>query len=318
MCPRIDDSGKAGNAAMHDQRHTRTDVTFDSHGERLAAWLYRPLPEPSAPVPIVVMAHGLGSLKTMGLDAYASRFSDAGYAVLVFDYRGFGESTGEPRHVITRKGQREDWRAAIAYVRTLPGIDPTKVILWGTSLSGGHVITLAADPAAPIAAVIAQVPFTDGIASSMSPSLRSSSKATVLAVRDLVAKLLGRPPVAIRLTGAPGDAAMMTTDSASELQPKLADAGTRPTTEVPARAGLEILLDRPGPLLPKIDVPALVCVMENDTITPTKPTLKWLSRASRIQTRTYPGGHFDIYFDPVLEQAVNDQIAFLRRVVPVG
>jgi pimeloyl-ACP methyl ester carboxylesterase len=253
----------------------------------------------------------------MGLDAYASRFAAAGYAVLVFDYRGFGESGGEPRHVITRKGQREDWRATIAYARALPGIDPAKVILWGTSLSGGHVITLAADPSTPIAAVIAQVPFTDGIASSMSPSFRSSSKATVLAVRDLVAKLLGRPPVTIRLTGEPGDAAMMTTDGARELQPKLADPGTSSATEVPARAGVEILLDRPGPLLPKIDVPALVCVMENDTITPTKPTLKWLGRASRIETRTYPGGHFGIYFDPLLEQAINDQLAFLRRAVPI-
>ncbi len=305
---------------MQAQRYTRTDVTFDSNGERLAAWLYRPVPDPAPdqPVPIVVMAHGLGALRTMGLDAYASRFAEAGYAVLVFDYRGFGESGGELRHLITRKGQREDWRAAISHARSLPGIDPAKVILWGTSLSGGHVITLAADPATPIAAMIAQVPFTDGIASSMSPSIRSSSKATVLAVRDLIAKLLGRRPVTIRLTGQPGDAAMMTTDGAAAHQPKLADPGTSSTPEVPARAGLEILLDRPGLLLPKIDVPALVCVMEHDTITPTKPTLKWLGRASRIETRAYPGGHFDIYFEPLRDQAITDQLDFLRRVVPVN
>jgi pimeloyl-ACP methyl ester carboxylesterase len=303
---------------MQAQRFTRTDVTFESHEEQLAAWLYRPSPEPDRPVPIVVMAHGLGALRTMGLDAYASRFAEAGYAVMAFDYRGFGESSGGPRHIITRKGQREDWRAAISHARTLSGIDTANVVLWGTSLSGGHVIILAADPATPIAAMIAQVPFTDGVASSMSPSFRSSSKATVLAVRDLVAKLLRRPPVAIRLTGEPGDAAMMTTDGAATHQSKLADPGTSPTTEVPARAGLEILLDRPGPLLPKIDVPALVCVMEHDTITPTKPTLKWLSRASRIETRTYPGGHFDIYFEPLRNQAINDQLDFLRRVVPVG
>ena len=117
---------------MQDQRYTRTDVTVDSHGERLAAWLYRPVPEPEQPIPIVVMAHGLGSLRTMGLDAYASRFAAAGYAVLVFDYRGFGDSTGEPRNLVNRKRQREDWRAAIAYARALPGVDPAQVILWGT------------------------------------------------------------------------------------------------------------------------------------------------------------------------------------------
>lgn len=303
---------------MQEQLHTRTDVTFDAHGARLSAWLYRPQPEPRRPAPIIVMAHGLVALKTMGLDRFASRFAESGYAVLVFDYRGFGGSTGEPRHVISRKRQREDWRAAIAYARTLPGIDPDRVVLWGTSLSAGHVITLAADPKMPIAAAIAQVPFTDGIASSMATDTRTSMKATVLALKDLVAKLLGRPPVMIRLAGQPGEAAMMTTDGAEEHHARMADAGTGTLDEVPARACFEILLDRPGPLLPKIDVPAMACVMEEDTITPSGPTLKWLTRASRVETHRYPGNHFAIYDGTIFERAISDQLAFLERVAPAG
>lgn len=303
---------------MQDQRYTRTDVTFDANGERLSAWHYRPRPEPERPVPVIVMAHGLVGLKTMGLDRFASRFAQAGYALLVFDYRGFGGSTGEPRHVISRKKQREDWRAAIAYARTLPGVDPERVVLWGTSLSAGHVITLAADPATPIAAVIAQAPFTDGIASSMSADMRTSTKATALAVKDLIAKLLGRPPVMIPLTGKPGEAAMMTTDGADEHADRMADPGTETLDEVPARACFEIVLDRPGPLLPKIDVPAMACVMEADTITPSEPTLKWLKRASRVETHRYPGSHFAIYDGPIFERAISDQLAFLERVAPLG
>jgi dienelactone hydrolase len=303
---------------MQEQTYTRTDVTFDSHGERLSAWLYRPRPEPNRPAPIIVMAHGLVALKTMGLDRYGARFAEAGYAVLLFDYRGFGGSSGEPRHVISRHKQREDWRAAIAYARTLPGIDPDRVVLWGTSLSAGHVITLAADPQTPIAAAIAQVPFTDGIASSMSADLRTSTKATVLAVKDLIAKLVGRPPVMIRLAGKPGEAAMMTTDDAEEHSARMADPGSPTLEEVPARACFEILLDRPGPLLPKIDVPAMACVMDEDTITPAEPTLKWLARASRIETHRYPGHHFAIYEGELFQRATSDQLAFLERVVPLG
>jgi len=303
---------------MEAERFSVTDVTFDSHGERLAAWLYRPRPEPEGAIPIIVMAHGLGAVRTMGLRDYAERFAEAGYGVLVFDYRGFGDSTGEPRHLISRKRQRDDWRAAIAFARTLPGIDPERVILWGTSLSGGHVITLGADVSTRAAAIIAQVPFTDGIASSMSPSFRTSIRATLLAVRDLIAGLLHRPPVMIRLVGQPGEAAMMTTDGAAQHQPKLADPGTSVLTEVPARACFEIILDRPGPLLPKIDAPAMVCVLEDDTITPAEPTLKWLKRASRIETHQYPGRHFDIYKGELFERAVADQLAFLQRVVPVS
>ncbi|MGX9145996.1 hypothetical protein [Mesorhizobium sp. 128a] len=46
------------------------------------------------------MAHGLGGIKEMRLDAFAERFSDAGYACLVFDYRNFGASEGAPRQLL--------------------------------------------------------------------------------------------------------------------------------------------------------------------------------------------------------------------------
>ncbi|BCI92043.1 hypothetical protein NIIDMKKI_72490 [Mycobacterium kansasii] len=48
------------------------------------------------PVSLLVMAHGLGAVRTMRLDAYAQRFCAAGYACLVFDYRNFGDSEGSP------------------------------------------------------------------------------------------------------------------------------------------------------------------------------------------------------------------------------
>ena len=48
--------------------------------------------------------------------------------------------------------------------RTLPGIDPNRIGLWGTSFSGGHVIATAARLPG-IAAVVSQCPFTDSVAS---------------------------------------------------------------------------------------------------------------------------------------------------------
>ena len=72
---------------------TRTDVTFASGTETCAAWLYEPQTASSAPDPIIVMAHGLGGVKEMRLDAFAERFSAAGYRCLVFDYRHFGDSS---------------------------------------------------------------------------------------------------------------------------------------------------------------------------------------------------------------------------------
>ena len=81
----------------------------------------------------------------------------------MFDYRCLGSSEGEPRQLYDNKAQLEDWRAAIAYARGHDQVDPESIALWGTSTSGGHVVQLAAEDAR-IAAVVAQVPFADGLA----------------------------------------------------------------------------------------------------------------------------------------------------------
>jgi dienelactone hydrolase len=155
----------------------RRDVYFSSGDARCHAWLY--LPEaPSAddgPPPVIVMAHGLGAIKALRLGAFAERFQEAGYACLVFDYRHFGDSDGEPRELLSIPRQREDWRAAVTCARSLPEVDGSRVVLWGTSFGGGHAIaTAAADHS--IAAAIAQCPFTDGIASARQISPRGSAR----------------------------------------------------------------------------------------------------------------------------------------------
>src|SRR4051812_4254533 len=124
-------------------RMDRIDVSFLSGGERCAAWLYRP--EGSGPHACVVLAHGFGGVRYARLDAFAERFARAGFAALVFDYRHFGDSEGEPRQVIDIRRQLDDWRSALAFVRSLEDVDADRIALWGTSFSGGHVATIAAE-----------------------------------------------------------------------------------------------------------------------------------------------------------------------------
>lgn len=71
-------------------------ISFVSHGLKLSAWLF--LPEGMARPPVVVMAHGFGATRVLGLRPFAERFVAAGIACLVFDYRNFGDSEGEPRN----------------------------------------------------------------------------------------------------------------------------------------------------------------------------------------------------------------------------
>ena len=139
----------------------RRDVNFDSSGTACAAWLYEA--EPGSRRPCVVLAHGFGATRIARLDAYAERFAQAGLHALAFDYRGFGDSQGEPRQLLDIHGQLDDWRSAVEFARTIDGVDPERIVLWGSSFSGGHVAVLAAEDAR-VAAAISQAPFMDGLA----------------------------------------------------------------------------------------------------------------------------------------------------------
>ena len=110
------------------------------------------------------MAHGLSGTRNASLEPYAERFAAAGFYVVLFDYRYLGDSDGEPRQLISIPRQLEDWKSAIAFARTMPGVDAERIGLWGCSLSGGHVIVAAARDKR-IAAVSAQCPMLDGHAS---------------------------------------------------------------------------------------------------------------------------------------------------------
>jgi dienelactone hydrolase len=136
----------------------RKDLDFTAGGDSCAAWLYPAEPAADS-APVVVMAHGLSGTRRDRLGAFAERFAAAGVAALVFDYRGFGDSGGAPDLFEPRR-QLDDWRAAIAFARSLDGIDASRVATFGSSLGGGNALAAAAaDP--DVAAAISQVPFLD-------------------------------------------------------------------------------------------------------------------------------------------------------------
>jgi dienelactone hydrolase len=298
----------------------REDVWFTSGDDRISAWLYRPAGNPSSnkAAPLLVMAHGLGAVRTMRLDAYAERFSAAGYSCLVFDYRNFGDSEGQPRQLLDVRMQLADWAAAVAYARTLPGIDHNRIGLWGTSFGGGHVIATAARVPG-IAAAVAQCPFTDGVASLRVLNPLLVARITARAVRDLIGARLGKPPVLIPTAGRPGEVALMTAPDAYDGYLKLVPEDVELPNEVAARIGMKVLTYRPGRSAAKIACPILFCVCETDSVAPAGPTLRYAAKAPRGEIKRYPEGHFAIYVDDAFERVVADQLAFLdKHLQPAG
>lgn len=286
----------------------RIDVQFPSGDVLCSAWLY----PGAAGSPTVILGHGLGGVRRMRLDAFAEQFAAHGYTCLVFDYRHFGDSEGEPRQLLDIDEQLADWAAAIAYARTR---EASRIVLWGTSFGGGHVIVAAARDG-DIAAVVSQCPFTDGIASSLATNPLVAMRVTARALADRAGALLGRSPTMIPLAGTPGSTALMSSADALDGYLALVPQGDPFRNEVLARVGLDIPRRRPGRHASQVTCPIMFTVCASDTVAPAAATLRHAKRAPRGEIVVYPDGHFDIYVGAAFDRVVADQIEFLRRHVP--
>ncbi len=280
----------------------RRDLTFTSGSDSCATWLYMPNGGEGA-APVVVMAHGLSGTRRDRLGPFAERFAAAGFAALVFDHRGFGDSGGEPDRFDPAR-QLDDWRAAISFARSLPEIDSERLATFGSSMGGGNALAAAAqDPG--VAAAISQVPFLD--------LLRQAHRnPPATSVRMLSAAIRGRHLPAV---GKPGEPAFINAPGGEEGWRRVVEIGE--DSRWRNRASSRWLLGRPyrpARHAAKLHCPWLVCVGEADRVARPGPAIAAARRAPHGELRTYPGvDHFDIYDGPEHEALVADQLDFLRR-----
>ncbi|WP_132994229.1 alpha/beta hydrolase [Gordonia zhaorongruii] len=305
--------------ATDDHAHfTRSETSFTSDGVRCAATVFRPTTAHVAPLPAIVMAHGFGTPRAMRLYAYAEQFVAAGFIVCVFDYRHFGDSDGEPRQLLDIPKQLVDWRGAVDFTRTLDGVDENRIVGWGTSFAGGHVLTLAGN-GLEFAAVIAQVPHVNGVAAVRAVGLRHALRVGPSAISDGIRALLRRPPRYIDSVGLPGSHAVMVSPDAITGRDRLLRGsglvvGDYPET-VAARILLKIWRYSPGRTAAAIGCPTLVQIMSEDVVTPAAVTQRTAEKMRNATVRTYAGGHFDPYVDPLFSTVVGDQLDFLAENV---
>ena len=288
------------------------EIQFKSGNSYCSGTLYKPTT--NGPYPIIVMGHGLGSVRVMRLPAYAERFVEAGYGCLLFDYRHFGTSGGEPRQLLDINKQLEDWRSALSFVRTQKDVVQSKIVIWGTSFGGGHVLTTAANDHS-IVAVISQCPFTDGLASSLATSPISSIKVTALALTDRIGAIFGAKPIMVASAGKPHSAALMTAKDCEDGYLQLVPENSEFRNYVAARFALDLLTYFLGKFTSKIQCPVLFCVCETDSVAPAKTTLKHAQKTPQKEIKIYSEGHFDIYVNQGFEKVIHDQIDFLNRTV---
>lgn len=307
-CPGQAMEGGSSPQAGHAPEFTRLDITFESRGTNLAAWLY--LPKGVSRPPVVIMAHGFGAERTFRLPEYAELFVRQGMACLVFDYRNFGDSDGEPRNYVNPKRHLEDWAAAIAFARSLDSVDGKRLALWGTSFSGGHVIVTAARTPG-ISAIVAQVPFVDGRSSGR--SFVYKLQALYHGLRDVIGAALFNRRHYVPIVSAPDTFGMLNTPDALEGWEKSRPPGTSPERKCPANIALTGFFYRPIKYASRVTCPALIIYAKQDTLISDQDVRKTAGLMPRATVVGLPVEHFDIYTGETFEKAARMEADFLKK-----
>jgi uncharacterized protein len=137
----------------------REDVAYSSGGDEIAGWSY-PAGD-GTPAPAIVFCPGFtGTRQAAFYQPYVERFVAAGYAVLLADYRGWGDSGG-PRGEIVPLRQVDDVRNALSYLETRDDVDGARLAVVGVSFGGGNALYAAAADER-VRACVAVSPVTDG------------------------------------------------------------------------------------------------------------------------------------------------------------
>jgi hypothetical protein len=278
---------------------TRQNVTFKSVGLKLGGWLYVPNGlKQGEKRPAIVMAHGWSAVKEMYLDDFAAKFANGGFVVVVFDYRNFGDSEGEPRSHIDPHMQHEDYKNAITWTTLQPMVDGNRIGIWGSSYSGGHVIHLAAfDPRVKCA--VAQVPLVnamDNFRRLVRADFFPGTRAWLAGdrVEEYTTGKINYLPVVAEQ----GKPSALPTQESYDWFIKAGQTRAPNWKNQQTVRSLELALEyNPAANIHLISPrPFMLIVAENDTLTPTDLAIEAFGRAREPKELVIiPGGHFDAY-----------------------
>lgn len=123
---------------------TRSAISFYSEGFKLDGDLYLPEgADDSTRRAGIVLCHGYTGVKDLYLPDNARVLTEAGYAVLTFDFKGWGKSQG-PRSRLAPYSRVADVQAAMTFLGAQPMVDEDRLGLYGTSYGGATVVWTAA------------------------------------------------------------------------------------------------------------------------------------------------------------------------------
>ena len=294
-------------------------VHFYSHGRKLAG-IWRTPDEIGGPLPAIVQGPGWMGLKDAKLYLrYHEALTAAGFAVLIFDYRGFGDSEGDEFSIA---GQLDDLVNAVSYLTSRDDVDADRIGAFGSGGTGGGNAIMLAGVDARVRAAVTQVPVADG----EDWLHRMRSEAEWLAfLAELDEDRRTRAATGQGRLVNPREEIMVPTPERRQTTVKK-DVDARVPTEVPLAAADEILAYKPVEVAARLTTPLMIIGVEGDATTPTDHAVRLYEAAGGpkelvMQRHTTHYAAYARYGDTVTprvvawfqEHVVNGDVVVRRR-----
>ena len=293
---------------------SRQAVTFYSQGCRLMGDLYRPddLGDGEARAGIL-LCHGYTGVKDLYLPDNAAALVAAGYVVLAFDYKGWGESEG-PKSQLNPHGRVADAQAALTFLALQPEVDADRLGVYGTSYGGATVVWLAA--------------VDDRVKCMVSVVGVGHGKRWMRSVRrpdewfDLLEQSAADRERRLRT----GESAYVERNAVLLPDRQSLELATAARRDNPAAVGTlpldyvdETLTFNPEWVVDKIAPrAALFITSDQDRLVPPEESVALYERAGEprklVILKGY--GHYEVYSEPAFSEVMRETIAWYQRYVP--
>jgi dipeptidyl aminopeptidase/acylaminoacyl peptidase len=289
-------------------------VTFYSQGVKLTGDLFVP-PDltKGQKRAAVVLCHGYTGIRNLYLPDIARILSDAGYVVLTFDYKGWGDSEGSKSR-LAPYSRVADVQVALTLASVQPEVDPHRLAIFGTSYGGATVVWVAAiDERVKCAVSVVGV----GNGARWMRSVRRPDEYFDLLERsaaDRVKRMQsGKSEFVAR------NEILLPDRESAELSLKARRNVPGAVTEIPLEYVDETLSFNPEWVVDKIAPrPVLFITTDNDRLVPPEESEALYARAKEPKKLLVLKGysHYEVYTGEALAEVMDATLAWLRQYLP--
>jgi fermentation-respiration switch protein FrsA (DUF1100 family) len=293
----------------------RKNVMFTSRRLQCSGLLYVPDNlNTGQKLPAIVAANGLSAVKEQVLPDIAERFAAAGFVTLVFNYRFFGDSEGEPRNQLFPLEMVEDYRNAITWISRETEVDPQRIGIWGTSYSAGLVLYVGTFDRR-VKAVVGQVPaiFSPGYRYTKDPAKWNSDGEFLL--QDRIERYKTGVVNYVKVVAPQGQRCVLRGEKAYDFF--MSKQATAPNWRNQLTVeSLEKIreFDPVSSVYLMSPTPLLLIPAGNDELIPSEVVMMVYEKVSEPKTiLTLPITHFEIYHEPWLSKAADAAVNWFEK-----